>query len=413
MGCIAVPEQVERRDIPRVGQDSREALKGSVVGTEAVQQYDVWGIHRGALYFPYRRAGGLSPHTRPIPHPTLPDRLAWVPEAKGMSGGINVLNANNMHATYSPSRVAMTLGASALQAAPSDMALIPVEISDDPEVRIQQSESFWRRNPAFFDVFGIWNTIKSAAKVIPGISKTVEMLAPTDAGYGQLMIDQMRWQIRSRRQPDNRWWMSVNKMLVGSGLRAEAYVRAGRTGELTDPNSRSWVNYVLASDAIRQQLGMGVGAGYSTPGSVDPVASQAKTPYGALNDAARSVSFLKKLEVALVWRPVARKAYWVAHDEAIQAGKGDSQKILSEEVRAGRPGEAAFGSAWAKTIKVFRVTNPIATSHVALEVQNWFLPQTQPIDTGSPSWTQRMFVRFIERFDKDFAEVKRRAVAGA
>lgn len=286
---------------------------------------------------------------------------------------------------------------------------VAVAISNDPETRIKQSESFWRRNPGFFSTWGGWDIAHSVAKLLPGSKKFVDGISPTDSGYGQLMVDQMRWQIRSKRQPDSRWWMSVNQHLVGGGLVAEAYLRAGRAGELKETYQQAWLSYIILSDAIRAKVGGKVGEGYTKPAAIDDLSHTTKN--GALSKIYKKASLLDRLEATFIWRPEARRAYWVAHDDSIQAGKKDSEAILRDEVVAGRAGEAAFGSAWAHTIKFMRMTNPIATSHLAITVQYALLPQYQPVDDGKPTLSQKMFVWLIGRFDNSFTAIHDAAAA--
>lgn len=276
---------------------------------------------------------------------------------------------------------------------------IAVPISDDPEVRIAQSASFWRRNPGYADVGSFGDLIRGVLALVPGLDRIAGYITPTQYGYGQPMIDQMRWQIRSGRQPGNPWWMRMNASLVGAGLEAEAYLRAGRSGELTRPDHQSWLAYLTLGDHIKRLLGRTPGANYTTPASVDD--RSRALPDGALSDGWRSVGLLARLEVLLVWRPVVRRQYWVAHDETIQAGKSLSNSLLREYQRT-NPREAAFGSAWAHTIKLFRHTNPIAAGHAAAWFNNVFLPQTQPLDQGQPSLLQRAFVRLITALDPSF-----------
>lgn len=278
-------------------------------------------------------------------------------------------------------------------------APIAVAVSNDPETRIRQSMSFWRRNPGFFKTFALFDAMRGALE-LTGVGRLLNRwFAPTVHGHGQPMVDQMRWQINSRRQPDNPWWMTVNSRLVGDGLLAEAYLRARRASELTGKHHQAWLAYIMYSDMSRRALGLPVGAGYRAPGAVDNL-SRPDTD-GATSDAYRGASILDRLEVQLVYKPLARKAYWVAHDESIQAGKQESHAIL-DRYRRRFPQEAAFGSAWANTIRLFRVLAPPAAGHFAIWMQRNLLPQYQPVDSGTPTAMQRAFVKLISFFDHSF-----------
>jgi hypothetical protein len=249
-----------------------------------------------------------------------------------------------------------------------------VIISDDPETRIQQAKDFWLRNPGFVGVFPVLGALRGLLELVPFGHFINSSFTPTEYGYGQPMIDQMRWQIRSDRQPGNPWWMTVNKRLVGDGIRVEAYMRAGRSRELTTRNELAWMQYITLSDEVRKQ---------------------------AAGQAGRGAGLLKKLEVMFVWRPAARRAYWTAHDESIQAGKGESARVIHSLLPT-QPGEAQFGSAWANTITLFRITNPPAAGHIANFMNTYLLPQTQPYDTAKATIWQRMFYTLITALDPSF-----------
>lgn len=288
-----------------------------------------------------------------------------------------------------------TFGRPSLRPAPP----IPVVISDDPQTRLAQSESFWQRNPGYMKTGPLGDALRAVLSGIPLVGEIADWFRPTRFGDGQAMLDQMLWQIRSGRQPNNEWWMPMNAHLVGAGIEAEAALRAGRAHELRRADHRAWLGYLRGSDHIRAlMLGPGAPTGYSTPGSVDDRSeAHAST---ALADAWKGASLAHRLEVAYIWRPVVRRQYWIAHDETIQAGKHASQEILQRHA-VQHPREAELGSAWAHTIKLMRALNPPAVGHSAIPFQLAFLPQYQPLDTVHPTVAQRMFVRLIRMFDPD------------
>ena len=288
-------------------------------------------------------------------------------------------------------------------------APVPVVISDDPQTRLAQSESFWQRNPGYMKTGPVGDLVRGVMSLVPGVRDVADWFRPTRFGDGQAMLDQMLWQIRSGRQPHNPWWMPMNAHLVAAGLEAEAALRAGRSHELRRADHRAWLGYLRGSDHIRQLLaGTGATSGYTTPGSIDN--RSATVAAGALSDAWKGASLLNRLEVALVWRSAVRRQYWIAHDETIQAGKHASNAILAEHGRA-YPQEAQLGSAWAHTIKLMRWLNPPAAGHSAIPFQLAFLPQMQPLDSISPTLAQRMFVWLIRQFDPNFDEVRKRMQA--
>ncbi len=292
-------------------------------------------------------------------------------------------------------RQVQTFGRPILQPA----APVPVVISDDPQTRLAQSESFWQRNPGFMKTGPMGDIVRGVFAHIPVLGSMSDWFRPTRFGDGQAMLDQMLWQIRSGRQPSNEWWMPMNAHLVAAGLEAEAALRSGRAHELTRADHQAWLGYLRGSDHIRALLmGPGAATGYTTPGSVDDRSVHAANM--ALSDAWRSASLLHRLEVAYIWRPVVRRQYWIAHDETIQAGKHASQIILQRH-GVQHPREAALGSAWAHTIKLMRSLNPPAVGHSAIPFQLAFLPQLQPLDDIHPTVAQRMFVRLIRMFDPD------------
>ena len=180
------------------------------------------------------------------------------------------------------------------------------KVSNNPAIRMQQAESFWRRNPGWEKTNGVADALRGVARKTPLGAKASDTMQATEFGVGQALLDQMGWQVRTTRQPDNVWWMGMNARLVGDGITGEAYVRAGRQAEVTAPNIKAWVDYVERSDAIKRAMGHPVGRDFTVIGAIDRPGAVTST---ALSDAWKGVSLLERARVELQLKPAARHAY--------------------------------------------------------------------------------------------------------
>lgn len=259
------------------------------------------------------------------------------------------------------------LGRTALPAFPGPPPLVNPLVVDEPEGRIAQAEAFWHRNPGYQKVLGLGDVLRDAVDGVPGGARLREATEATAAGYGQPILDQMRWQARTGRQPGNEWWMRMNARLVGDALTAESYLRAGRPAELVSTQHQAWLSYLHLSDGLAARM-----AQVRTAGDARP-------------------SLPVRMMMRLHDVRAARQAYWTAHHESVRAAAGESEALLARIAREA-PQEAAFSRAWARTIRMFRTTNPPAAGGFGVGLNRMLLPQHHPVDRAPLTTLQGAFV---------------------
>lgn len=279
---------------------------------------------------------------------------------------------------------------------------ISVHVSNRPATRLRQVESFWRRNPGWARTNGVGDTLRGAMGLFPKLKDVAPYLEPTEFGAGQALLDQMGWQIKTKRQPQNVWWMAMNARLVGDAMLAEAYLRAGRGAELKERGHIAWRQYLHKSDQIQRIMGHTPGTGYPGPGGINKPGA---VPNSALDPDWHKVPAHKRWFVETYLKGAARRAYWVAHDESIGAGAAESKRLLND-VRRYWPQEADFGSAWARSVEVHKYLNPPGASHWGILLQRRLLPQGHPVDQVTLTKAQRDFDRLLEGFEDAFPRGK-------
>jgi len=287
---------------------------------------------------------------------------------------------------------------------PPGMKPLSVVVSDDPTVRIQQAKSMFERNPAVWKLTGVGDAIRGSwlmkVPVVKGVlGRVLQDADVTRVGVGQAFVDQVRWQMRTGRQPQDAWWMTMNKRSLEDPLLAEAYVRAGRQDELTSPVLTAWVDFFEKSDAIARKLGVDptrgyLGPGRITPGNLIPTAERADGPAGQL----ASLATRAKL---LAWDfPRATRAYWKAHSLSIQEGAREFRPLLAESKRR-HPTEGDLQEVWGRFIKVMPIASPLGAGSSAERIQKAILTQVYPAERESMSLAQKAFIEIARLVPKD------------
>lgn len=284
--------------------------------------------------------------------------------------------------------------------ATSPAAPIRVAVSNDPPVRLAQMDGFFLRNPGFVRTEGVTGAIRGAVARIPGTRGMLELLEPTELGVGQLIHDQMQWQMDTSRQPANPWWMRMNHQLVSDPLTAEAYVRAGRTGELAGKGEQAWARYIELSDRVRALVGI-------EPGQTHVIARDGTSVPTAISDAWRGASCIDRV-TAQALKQQARAALWQAHCASLEVGRA-AAGAQAAMVEATSPAEAEFMSSWANFVNLYARANPLATGRQALWAQRHLLPDMGPIDPGRLTPLRRAFASVLARLDPHYErEIKGR-----
>jgi hypothetical protein len=270
---------------------------------------------------------------------------------------------------------------------------LAVVVSDDPLVRIQQAKSFFERNPGIFEL-GRTHPLPPGVKGAAPSLGSEGLGTVTRYGTGQAFVDQVRWQIRTGRQPMDPWWMRMNRRSLEDPLLAEAYVRAGRRDQLVSPVLQAWAGYLALSDEIRTTLGTPVGEGYVGPAAISPAGSIADA-HLATGSAGRTASRAVQSQLHDDLFPRARRAYWDAHNKSIQAAFHEFQPLL-EQSRAEHPLEAEVQDAWGRFIDFIPKVQPAGHGMLADFLQGYILPQQYPATPESMGPSQWAFLRFAQ-----------------
>lgn len=272
---------------------------------------------------------------------------------------------------------------------PAGSQPIAVVVSDDPYVRIQQAKSMFLRNP------GVWKltTAFDGARNLPYIGKLAGLADITSYGVGQYFVDQVRWQIRTGRQPLDAWWMTMNKRSLEDPLLAEAYIRAGRERELDSPVLQAWADYFHRVDAIKARIGVPIDEGYRGPAAIT---RSGDIPVADLADGTAAVdeSIATRLNIAGAYHGVI-EAYWTAHNLSIQTAAREFRPLLDAS-RALHPTEAEFQDNWARFINVIPHIPPPGTGGLADALQGVILAQQYPATPENMTATQKAFVQIAK-----------------
>jgi hypothetical protein len=275
-------------------------------------------------------------------------------------------------------------------AAESAHTVVPVHVSDVPEERFTQLVDFFHRNPGWIKTGPVADALRGALDHVPKVGEEVrDLTEPADVGYGQAIRDQTRWQIDTGRQPNNAWWLRMNRQLVQDPTTAERAVRTGTVDQLDTRGQKAWAEYIRRSDLVLHAMGL----------EPDAVAAAAEAGHPvALSDAWKGVSPLKRAYVQLVLKPYARKALWVAHRETLR----DARPQAAEQARIMNkvaPKEMSFSSSWATIIGYWSYLSPPVTGHQSEIAQRWILPSAQTIDGAHLSWSEKAFTKLADWLD--------------
>lgn len=280
-----------------------------------------------------------------------------------------------------------------------------VEISDVPAERMSQLVGFFQRNPGSMKTGPVADAVRGAVGDLPVLGAVARFTEPADVGYGQAIRDQTAWQMASGRQPNNRWWLAMNKGLVQDPLTAEAAVRTGRTNELTTKSQLAWARYVELGDKVKRVMGLA------------PEATEFVTPEGehqplALSDAWKGVSLVKRAYVQLVLKPDVREALWKGHRETLEDRR---PKAMQEAIALGReaPEEMEMSSGWASIIGVYSHFNPLVTGSQSDLAQRLILPMQHPVDDTDQPWGKRLFAKLLDAIDTRYERDIVPAIAAA
>ncbi len=266
----------------------------------------------------------------------------------------------------------------------------PVAVSNTPAERLDQLVGFFHRNPGWIKTGGVADSLRGALDEIPKLGGFVrDLTEPADVGYGQAIRDQTMWQMHTKRQPENDWWLRMNRQLVEDPLTAERAVRSGTVDQLRTEGQKAWAEYIRRADKIYEAMGL-------TPEQVAK-AADAGTPV-ALSDTYKGVSLLKRAYVQHVLKPYARKALWVAHRKTLEDGRPAAMKEAATMHRMA-PKEMSFSSSWATFIGYWSYLSPPLTGHQSKLAQRVILPNETTIDEAKLSWTERAFERLADALD--------------
>ncbi len=269
-------------------------------------------------------------------------------------------------------------------------ALEPIQISDKPAERLDQLVGFFHRNPGWMKTGNVADQLRTAFDDIPKVGEFVrDLTEPADVGYGQAIRDQTMWQMNTGRQPNNTWWLRMNRQLVEDPLTAELAIRSGREDQLTTGGQKAWAKYIHESDKLYASMGL-------TPEDVAKAAA-AGAPV-ALSDTWKGVSLLKRAKVMLFDKPNVRKALWVAHRKTLEDGRPAAMKEAVEMHRKA-PKEMSFSSSWASFIGYWSWLSPLVTGNQSKLAQKLILPQEETIDGADLSWSEQAFVKLADTLD--------------
>jgi hypothetical protein len=269
-------------------------------------------------------------------------------------------------------------------------AVVPVHVSDVPEERFTQLVGFFHRNPGWVKTGPVADALRGALDHVPKVGAEVrDLTEPADVGYGQAIRDQTRWQIQSGRQPNNPWWLRMNRQLVQDPTTAERAVRTGTVDQLDTAGQKAWAEYVRRSDLVLHAMGL----------EPDAVAAAAEAGHPvALSDAWKAVSPIKRAYVQMVLKPYARKALWIAHRKTLQDARPQAAE-QAKVVNLKFPEEMSFSSSWATIIGYWSHLSPPVTGHQSKIAQRWILPSAEHIDGAKLSWSEKAFTKFADWLD--------------
>ncbi|MCB0878529.1 MAG: hypothetical protein KDC46_06065 [Thermoleophilia bacterium] len=287
---------------------------------------------------------------------------------------------------------AVTLKPAPMQPLPkADEPLEPVRVSDKPHERMDQLVGFFQRNPGWMKLGPTSDAIRSAMDRVPGVGGLYrDLTEPADVGYGQAIRDQTQWQMDTGRQPNNLWWLRMNRQLVEDPLTAERAVRTGRVSELKTPGERAWAEYIRRADKVYAAVGL-------TPEEVARRADAGEPV--ALSDAWKGAGLLKRAYAQMVLKPYARKAIWVAHRKTLEDGRPQAMEQAIEMHRRA-PKEMSFSSSWASVIGLWSYLSPSLIGNQSKLAQKLILPLTETIDEAKDlSWSKRAFAKVADWID--------------
>jgi hypothetical protein len=271
--------------------------------------------------------------------------------------------------------------------------LVPVKVSNEPEERFDALLGFFHRNPGWMKTGGVADELRGALDEIPGVGSFVrDLTEPSDVGYGQGIRDQTRWQINTGRQPNNTWWLRMNRQLVEDPLTAERAVRSGTVDQLETKGQKAWAEYIRRADKLYEAMGM-------SPEQVAQAARDGKPV--ALSDAYKGVGLLKRAYVQMVLKPYVRKALWIAHRETLGDGRPQAM-AQAEEMHRKYPEEMSFSSSWATLIGYWSHLSPPITGHQSRMAQKLILPAAEHIDGAKLSWTEKAFTKVADWLDPKY-----------
>lgn len=269
-------------------------------------------------------------------------------------------------------------------------ALVPVKVSDKPVERLDQLVGFFHRNPGWMKTGNVADQLRNAFDDIPKVGEFVrDATEPADVGYGQAIRDQTQWQINTGRQPNNAWWLRMNRQLVEDPLTAEQAIRTGTEHQLTTGGQKAWATYIRRADKLYAAMGL-------TPEQVAQAAADGKPV--TLSDAWKGASLLDRAKVMLFHKPNVRKALWVAHRKTLEDGRPQAMKEAVQMHRTA-PQEMSFSSSWASLIGYWSWLSPHVTGNQSKLAQKLILPQEETIDGADLSWSERAFVKIADVLD--------------
>lgn len=280
--------------------------------------------------------------------------------------------------------------AGALDARRDQAPLEPVAVSDVPSERLDQLNGFFRRNPGWLKTGEGRDRSAALLDRVPVVGSLYrDLTEPADVGYGQAIRDQTEWQIATGRQPDNPWWLRMNRQLVEDPLTAERAVRTGTVDQLQTPGQRAWAEYVRRADKVHAAMGL-------TPEQVAEAA--AKGAPVALSDAWKGQSLLRRAHVELVLKPYARKALWIAHRKTLEDGRPQAMKE-AVEMHGRAPEEMSFSSSWATFIGYWSFLSPSLIGNQSKLAQQLILPMEQQVDGAKLPLSKRAFIKLADWLD--------------
>lgn len=279
---------------------------------------------------------------------------------------------------------------SSVVASPTHAAITPVPVSDVPEERFTQLVGFFHRNPGWVKTGPVADALRGALDELPAVGNAVrDLTEPADVGYGQAIRDQTRWQITTGRQPNNAWWLRMNRQLVEDPATAERAVRTGTVDQLDTAGQKAWAEYVRRSDLVLKAMG------------VEPDAAAAAAKDGkpiAVSDAWKGINPIKRAYVQLVLKPYARKALWVAHRKTLEDARPQAA-AQAQTMNKVAPKEMSFSSSWATFIGYWSWLSPPVTGHQSKIAQRFILPSEETIDGAKLSFTERAFTKLADWLD--------------